>query len=442
MKGNYRIKDLLTRIRDKIEIVDGVSYKRVTISSNHNGVSLRDITDGGKIGTKNQFLITEGDFILSKIDARNGAFGIIPSELDGAIITGNFWTYRVNHELLDTEWFFYFTHSYNFIQICINSSTGSTHRKYLNEKTFLNYKIDLPSKDEQKRMVENYRIQSVIVNKLENETQTQKSLLTQLKQSILQEAIEGKLTAEWRKQNPNEEPATELLKRIQAEKKQLIKEKKISKEKPLPPIEADEIPFELPEGWVWCRLGSVYRTTSGGTPTRGNPSYWNGEITWYKSGELNDDILNKESKEKITELGLKKSSATLFPKRTLLIAMYGATAGKLAILGREATTNQAVCGFYENKNMDTKFLFYFFLSQRTKMIQESWGMSQPNISQTYLRNFIFPLPPLSEQKIIVKKVEALMEKCNALEQEINQSEQYAKMLMQAVLKEAFESKSN
>lgn len=440
MAKNFKIKDFLKRIKNTVEIKDGVSYKRVTVSGNHKGVSLRDKVDGSKIGTKKQFTIIGGDFILSKIDARNGAFGIIPKSLDGAIITGNFWTYKVDTQLVDIEWFFYFTHSFNFIQICIESSTGSTHRKYLDEKVFLNHDIVLPSKAEQIEMVERYKEQSTVSNNLTKEIHIQKDTLSQLKQSILQEAIQGKLTTDWRKQNPNTEPAIDLLKRIKAEKAQLIKDKKIKKEKPLPPITEDKIPFEIPESWVWCRLGEIFSTTSGGTPTKGNHRYWKGQITWYKSGELNDSYLDIESHEKITQTGLKESSATLFPKGTLLIAMYGATAGKLAILGREATTNQAVCGFFENGNILTAYLFDFLLSNRSKMIKESWGMSQPNISQTYLRNFAFALPPIEEQKAIVEKVEILMQKCNALEQEITQSEQNAQMLMQAVLKEAFERK--
>lgn len=275
---------------------------------------------------------------------------------------------------------------------------------------------------------------------LNEEIEIQNDLTAQLKQSILQEAIQGKLTADWREQNPNSEPASELLKRIKAEKAQLIKDKKIRKGKTLPPITAEEIPFELPEGWVWCRLGEIFQTTSGGTPNRSISKYWNGSITWYKSGELNDGLLSDNSQEKITELGLKESSATLFPEGTLLIAMYGATAGKLGILGRDATTNQAVCGFYKNQLIETKYLFNFLMANRSKIISESWGMSQPNISQTYLKNFVFALPPIDEQKSIVEKVKDLMETVEQLKSEITHSEQNAQMLMQAVLKEAFESK--
>ena len=271
-----------------------------------------------------------------------------------------------------------------------------------------------------------------------SEFDSQKNLLIQLKQSILQEAIQGKLTKNWRNKNKKTEPASELLKRIKAEKAQLIKDKKIKKEKPLPAIVKEDIPFELPRGWVWCRLGEIYSTSSGGTPSRSNSEFWDGNIIWYKSGELNDGYLSKPAKEKITELGLKNSSTSLFPKGTLLIAMYGATAGKLAILDIEATTNQAVCGFYQNLNVKTEYLFNYFSANRYKMIEESWGMSQPNISQTYLKNFVFALPSFEEQKEIVKIVEQLMAQCQQLEQEITESKGNAQMLMQAVLKEAFE----
>ena len=256
MSREFKISDFLKRIKNQIIIDDSTSYKRVTVSGNHKGVSLRDEVLGSAIGTKKQFTIKGGDFILSKIDARNRAFGIIPDALDKAIITGNFWTYSVDTNLIDTEWFFYFTHSHNFIQICIASSTGSTHRKYLDEKVFLNHKIILPEIEEQKEMVNRYKSSSAISNNLTTEIKTQKQLLTKLKQSILQEAIQGKLTVDWREQNPNTEPASELLNRIKSEKDQLIKGKKIKKEKALPPI-TEEIPFELPLGWAWCTIQDV-----------------------------------------------------------------------------------------------------------------------------------------------------------------------------------------
>ena len=153
-----------------------------------------------------------------------------------------------------------------------------------------------------------------------------------LKTAILKEAIQGKLTISWRDENHENDSAKDLYNLIKKDRQKKIKEKKIKKEKELDPIAEDEIPHEIPENWNWCRLGELYSTTSGGTPSRANADYWFGDITWYKSGELNDGFLDAESEEKISEIGLKESSATLFPKGTLLIAMYGATAGKLSIV--------------------------------------------------------------------------------------------------------------
>lgn len=255
--------------------------------------------------------------------------------------------------------------------------------------------------------------------------------LENLNQAILQEAVQGKLV----KQDKKDEPASELLKRIKEEKTKSGK-----KEKELPPIKPEEIPFEIPKSWVWCRIGEVLYSTSGGTPDRGNATYWNGKISWLKSGELNDDFIINDSQEKITQDGLKNSSAKLFPAGTLLIALYGATAGRLGILTFQSTTNQAVCGFFENEFVETKYLFYYLWSSRSKIIEDSWGQAQPNISQTYLKDFLLPLPPLPEQKRIVAEIEKQLAKTKQLKEHIIANQQATDQLLKALLHQAFEVK--
>ena len=447
MTRQFKIGDFLKRIKNQIDINDSVKYKRVTVSGNHNGVSLRDEVLGSAIGTKKQFTIKRGNFILSKIDARNGAFGIIPAELDNAIITGNFWTYSVDTKLIDIEWFFYFTHSYNFIQICIESSTGSTHRKYMDEKVFLNHKIILPEIVEQKEMVKKYKNSSKISNNLTSEIQTQKQLLTQLKQSILQEAIQGKLTADWRKQNPNAEPASELLNRIKAEKAQLIKDKKIKKEKALPPITAEEIPFELPEGWVWCRLGEISTYLNGkgfnSTDFKKNIGVKCIKITNAGVGEIieTDDTLPIEFENEY--------SAYLVYENDIVIALtrpYIADGLKVSLCPEsynKSLLNQRVAVVRASSNVQNKYIYKYL---KTKFVLDGYKREfdstgqQPNLKTEHVTNLIFPLAPVEEQKAIVEKVEILMQKCQALEQKIKTSEANAQMLMQAVLKEAFEGK--
>lgn len=446
MTRQFKIGDFLKRIKNQIDINDSVKYKRVTVSGNHKGVSLRDEVLGSAIGTKKQFTIKGGNFILSKIDARNGAFGIIPAELDNAIITGNFWTYSVDTNLIDIEWFFYFTHSYNFIQICIESSTGSTHRKYMDEKVFLNHKIILPEIDEQKEMVKKYKTSSKISNSLTSEIQTQKHLLTQLKQSILQEAIQGKLTADWRKQNPNTEPASELLKRIKAEKDQLIKDKKIKKEKALAPITEEEIPFELPEGWAWCRLGKISDIQRGSSPRpKGDKRYFSDVKTknnWISISDISsyckENVL-LETKEFLTDLGTKYSR--FVDKNEFIIAVSGSTTGKCCLTGIEGYIYDGLAFVrLHNQELYPQFLLNYMIQLYSHINNSKEGASFPNINTGFLKNMLYPLMSLEEQKAIVEKVESLMQKCQALEQEIKTSEANSKMLMQAVLKEAFEGK--
>jgi type I restriction enzyme S subunit len=440
MAKEYLISDFLKRIKRPINLEDNSEYKLVTIKMNHKGVALREIKKGFEIKS-NMYLVKEGDFILSGIDARNGAFGIITKELEDAIVTNDFWYFEIDEEIILKELFLELTATSWFDEICKRGSDGTTQRIRLQKDKFFNQTVWLPEKDEQTETLKKIKDIKEKLENLSKEKQKQLQLTFSIKQSILKEAISGKLSSNWRANNQAKESAEDLYKLIKKDKEKKVKEKIIKKEKELDPIGKDEIPHEIPENWVWCRLGELYSTTSGGTPLRANANYWFGDITWYKSGELTDTYLDVESEEKISEIGLKESSATLFPKGTLLIAMYGATAGKLSILNRDASTNQAICGFFFNEFIETKYLFYFLMAQRAKMISDSWGMSQPNISQTYLRNFVFALPPREEQKIIIEKVELLMNKCLKLSQEIETLDKHGKTLMKAMFNETFETKT-
>ncbi|MBN8684410.1 MAG: restriction endonuclease subunit S [Chitinophagales bacterium] len=190
--------------------------------------------------------------------------------------------------------------------------------------------------------------------------------------------------------------------------------------------------------WKIVKLEEVcVKTTSGGTPNRAIKEFWNGDIPWIKSGELNDDIV-VEHEETITRKGLENSSAKIFPKGTLLLALYGATAGKLGFLGIEAATNQAICAIFNDENLITKnFIYYFLLCNREKIVQDSFGGAQPNISQNYVRNLSIPLPPLETQKKIVEKIDAAFARLDEAIQLQQQNIQRAENLKKSVLEEVF-----
>jgi len=167
---------------------------------------------------------------------------------------------------------------------------------------------------------------------------------------------------------------------------------------------------EIPEGW---RKDKLFRITefvaSGGTPTSTNPDYYGGDISWVQTGDLNDGYIDKSSK-KITKHGLDNSSAKIFPKGTLLIAMYGATIGKLGIMNIKASTNQACCAMKYHKRMDSKFMFYIFLAMKKHLINQSYGGGQPNISQDIIKQQYFYFPHLSEQKAIANHLDQATKK--------------------------------
>lgn len=167
----------------------------------------------------------------------------------------------------------------------------------------------------------------------------------------------------------------------------------------------ENVPFEVPDGWVWTTLGNIGIWQSGGTPSRSNKSYYGGNIPWLKTGDLNDGVITSIP-ESITEEAVASSSAKINPEGSILIAMYGATIGKLGILTFPATTNQACCACIEYFAITQYYLFYFLLSQRDMFISKGGGGAQPNISKEIIVNTAIPLPPLAEQERIVTEIKS------------------------------------
>ncbi len=197
--------------------------------------------------------------------------------------------------------------------------------------------------------------------------------------------------------------------------------------------------YKLPDNWIWVELGDILETTSGGTPSRGRSDYYNGTIPWVKSGELNYNIITK-TEEQITDAALQSSSAKLFPKGTMLIALYGATVGRLAFLGIDASTNQAVCGIFQNSNIHIKYIYYCLMNQYSYLISLSAGGAQPNISQTIIKKVNIPLPPLNEQNRIVDKLDELLSELEKGKAQLQIALEQLKVYRQSILKHAFEGK--
>ena len=205
---------------------------------------------------------------------------------------------------------------------------------------------------------------------------------------------------------------------------------------------ADELPFEIPESWEWVRLGSIGDWGSGATPSRSIPEYYGGDIPWLKTGDLNDGYIECIP-ENISRLALEKTSVRLNPTGSVLIAMYGATIGKVGILTFPATTNQACCACLPIE-IYNEYLFYFLMSQKVSFVKRGEGGAQPNISKEKIIATLMPLPPLAEQYRIVAKIKGVLpfveqygEACSAANS-LNAA--FPDLLKKSILQEAVQGK--
>jgi len=321
--------------------------------------------------------------------------------------------------------FYYFLHV-----IQLPEKGYARHFQFL-QKSF----IPLPPFNEQVRIVVKLEELFTRLDAGVEGLQKVKAQLKRYRQAVLKYAFEGKLTEEWRETHKDQiEPATTLLERIKQERRERLG----PKYKELPSIDLSELP-ELPQSWIWVRLGEVADTTSGGTPSRKKKEYYGGRIPWLKSGELKDGAVNV-TEESITEDGLANSSTRMIPKGTLLIALYGATVGKLGVLGIDSAVNQAICAIFPNNGISRDFLFWYLRKYRDELLNIRKGGAQPNISQDVVRNTVLPLPSIEEQQTIVDEVESRMYLIKEVETVLEKSLKQADRLRQGILKQAFEGK--
>ena len=270
---------------------------------------------------------------------------------------------------------------------------GGGAQPNISKEIIVNTFIPLPPLSEQQRIVMEIEKWFALINQVEHGKSDLQTVIKQAKSKILNLAIHGKLV----QQNHNDEPAIELLKRINPDFT------------PCDNGHYPQLPFEAPQNWSWTTLGKIGKWQSGSTPNRLNKDYYNGNIPWLKTGDLNNGYIT-HIPESITEKALNETSLKLNPTGSVLIAMYGATIGKIGILTFPATTNQACCACEVFNGIDKEFLFLFLLSHREEFIKMGGGGAQPNISKEKIINTYIPLPPFAEQKRIVNTVNVLFTK--------------------------------
>ena len=367
------------------------------------------------------FSVHAGDIIVSCAGTIGETY-VLPQKIEPGIINQALMRMRIYSPINVDYFLLYF--DYIIKQTSIKNSKGSAIKNIPPFDVFKRILFPVPPLKEQNRIVNKIQEIEFLLKKYqiveEQLYELNSNIKNQLKKSILQYAIEGKLVP----QDLNDEPATVLLERMHKEKEKLIADKKIKKDKNESMIYRrdnsyyekcgskilcidEEIPFYIPDNWEWARLGNIGEWKAGATPGKSNMEYYkNGSIPWLLTGDLNDGII-QEIPNKITEKALNETSVKLNPSGSVLIAMYGATIGKLGILSFPATTNQACCACNVFQPFYNLYLFYFLMANKIHFVKQGEGGAQPNISREKIVKTLIPVPPINEQKRIINKIKKL-----------------------------------
>ena len=335
------------------------------------------------------YLLFDGNILFARTGATVGKSYLIEN-LDEKSVFASY-LIRINASgSINERYLNHFLNSHFYWEQIMERSVG-TGQPNVNGTILGELKIPIPPYVEQQRIVNEVESQFKLICTIEESEQVLDEIILQYKSKVLDLAIRGKLVP----QDSSDEPASVLLERIRNEQKF----KKTTSDK-------FPYPFEIPKSWEWCKLGEIGDWQSGSTPSRAKKEYYNGDINWLKTGDLTDDYIYNIS-EKITQKALLETSVKLNPIGSVLIAMYGATIGKVGILTQPATTNQACCACSNFRGINNLYLFYLLIAYRNYFIQLGEGGAQPNISKEKIISTDIPLPPLAEQLRIVEKIEEI-----------------------------------
>jgi len=398
--SNYPLVELskvLIQRKESIIINDEKRYKRCRVKVRGQGIVLRDEVLGKEIKTKKQFPCKENDFLVAEIDAKVGGYGIVPKELVNAIVSSHYFLFEIDKDKLIPEFLSVLTKCNEFSKQV--KATGSTNYAAIRPYHVLEYLIPLPSIDEQNKIVVQYNKKIALAEKQRNQA---KEIEAEIESYLF------KVLGIKKANDRINKKGLHLVSLNQLEKWGLDFIEDISNKSTL----FDEY-----------KISEICNISSGGTPLRSRKEYYfNGNIPWIKTGELENEIIY-DSEEKITIEGLNNSSAKLYKKDSLIIAMYGATIGKTAKLGVSASTNQACAVLFniDNKIIVTDFLWEFLQAQIDNFKKLAYGSAQPNLNAGIISNYRIPIPPLNVQREIIENIFNLKSKSKDLKIQSNKN---------------------
>lgn len=398
INSNFPIVKLSTVIKQRkkfIVINDQEMYKRCRVQIQGKGVILRDETTGKNIKTKKQQLCKTDDFLVAEIDAKVGGFGIVPAELDSAIVSGHYFLFEINKERLLPDFLALVVKQHDFLKQV--KSTGSTNYAAIRPHHVLDYTIPLPPIQEQISLVQSYRNKIEIAEKLQQQAN---DLDNKLEIYFLDEL------------GINVNDSKQKIKTVGL---QFFSYSDLSK------WGIDFVGLKSQENKIYKEvlIREISKISSGGTPSRNRKEYYeNGTIPWIKTGELNNEIIF-DTEEKITKEALKNSSARLYKKESIVIAMYGATIGKTAKLGIDSSTNQACAVLFDINNniIVTDYLWEYLQTQTNNLKKLAYGSAQPNLNAGIISNIAIPIPSIEKQKEIVEKIISIKKEIKKLKKE-------------------------
>lgn len=412
--------------------------RRITVRLKVLGVEKRGFENEVEGATK-QYIRKAGQFIYGKQNFHKGAFGVIPTELDGFESSSDLPSFDVDKSCLPEFIFYFFKQGNFYLELSKIASGVATQR--INTAQLFELELWLPNIKTQRHLISN--IQSLENNggAISTELTHQLTLVKKLRQQLLQDAIQGKLVA----QNKKDEPASVLLKKIKAEKEKLIAAKKLKKDKELPPIKAEEIPFAIPDSWVWCRLGDLALYSESGksykcteVPISGNE--WGvlkvSAISW---NNFLEDKNKLYSKNKPLDTSAKVNTGDFIISRANTSELVGKSVivkniSKNLLLSDKTIRfifTELVYSDYINLCNNSLFARVYYSAKGTGS-----SPSMKNITREHMKMLLIPLPSLHKQQQIVKKTNELMQYCNDLEASIKESAMQNEKLLQQVLREA------
>jgi len=405
-----KINEFLQRNRNIITIKNNVLYSRVTIKLYNKGVQRRDIVNGENIGTKNQYLVKYGQFIISKIDARNGAFGIIPEYLDEAITTADFLSYNIDISKINPIFLKLVTSTKQFLAYCQGASSGTTGRQRINERTFLNVKIPLPPLEEQNRITEAY-------NKRMQFAEQQEEQANQIEQDIESYFFEV-LGIEKQEEKQSKQGL------------QFVRYAKLSKWALSHFLKEDL--FDIEEGkYKTLPLKNIIIFFKGGkTPSKGNPDFWNGEISWTSPKDFNGNFI-KKSQDHITQIAVQEAGMKVFPEGIFLSVFRSGIlrhSFPTAITKIKTTINQDIKAYAVNEDIINKYYFLYFIHTFKDVVLKKASKKSVTVESINTEDFMeipIPIPPLKIQTEIAKTIRKMKNDINTLQQQAQENRKLA-----------------